>query len=100
MREIRHNSNRSCFILKRSCKKIPHLKNDILFFYIRSEHLTSKFEQQKQKSEAEYTSRTAAEQRCHSLEQALTAQADKLDEATRKYSAEIKNVIFRKCLSY
>ena len=60
-----------------------------------SESLSVKFEQQRQKVEAEYSARYLSEQRSLSLEQALNLQEQKFDEASRKYLAEIENVSLR-----
>ena len=67
---------------------------EFLVFALFSESLSIKFEQQRQKVEAEYSARYLSEQRSLSLEQALNLQEQKFDEASRKYLSEIENVSF------
>ena len=59
----------------------------------KSENTTFKYEQQKQKCDAEYSSRCMAEQRALFLEQAVGAVEQKLNDTSRRLSHEIENVI-------
>ena len=56
------------------------------------ENLGLKWEQQRQKTEAEYSARYGAEQRVVYLEEVVSGQELKLEEATRKYQTEIEVV--------
>jgi len=56
------------------------------------ENLGLKWEQQRQKIEAEYAVRYVAEQRIVYLEEVVTGQESKLEETSRKYLAEIELV--------
>lgn len=58
-----------------------------------SESLIKKYEQQKQKTEAEYSLRYATEQHIIYLEQKLNNQDHKLEDLSRKNIAEIEMVI-------
>ena len=55
--------------------------------------MTTKCDQQKQKTEAEYSLRYATEQHIIYLEQKLNEQEQKLEDTSRKYVAEIEIVI-------
>ena len=59
-----------------------------------SENVTAKFEQQKQKTDAEYSARCMAVQRTADLEQKLNSVEQRLEEMSRKYGAEMENVMF------
>ncbi len=62
-----------------------------------SDSLGLKLEQQKLKTETEYSNRCMAEQRILSLEQMLNLEEQKHEEISRKYSNEIENVTFCRC---
>ncbi len=57
-----------------------------------AENVGMKWEQQRQKTEAEYAARYASEQRVVLLEEMVSGQELKLEEASRKYQAEIEMV--------
>lgn len=65
------------------------LKSEYLQIKKEIESLSIKYEQQKQKTESEYSARYAAEQRIIYLEQAINTQEQKLEDLTRKYQVEI-----------
>lgn len=63
----------------------------VVSFY--SEALKVKYDQQRQKLEAEYSARYLAEQRVTSLEQSMNLYEQKSQDSLKKYMSEIDTVL-------